>query len=59
VIKVIPVSIVIASIVLPILFSTRPRPKKSLQRLQITLIALAFVWVLLCVYVYPRYVLPE
>jgi hypothetical protein len=57
--KAIPVSIVIASIVLPILFATKPNPKRSLRILQLTMIALALVWVLLCVYVYPRYVFAD
>jgi hypothetical protein len=55
----VPLSIVIASVVVPMIFATRPRPKRALRSLQITIAALALLWALLNLYVYPRYVFPE
>ena len=58
-IKAIPLSIVIASIALPMWFATRPRPRRSLRRLQLTMVAVTLLWVFLCIHVYPQYVLPK
>jgi hypothetical protein len=56
VIKLIPLSIVIASIVIPMLLAAQPRPKRALRRLQIWMALLIFAWAVLCVQVYPIYV---
>ena len=58
-VKVIPVSIVITSIVLPIVLSNKKSPKKALKQLQIFFAVAVFIWAILCVYVYPKYVFPE
>jgi hypothetical protein len=58
-VKGIPVFIVLVSLVLPIVLASRAKPKKQLRTLQLTIAALAFLWAILCVYVYPRYVFPE
>jgi hypothetical protein len=57
--QLIPLSIVIASVVVPMIFATRPRPKRAVRSLQITIVALALLWALLNLYAYPRYVVPE
>jgi hypothetical protein len=57
--KSIPLLIVVATEVVPILFSDRPKPKRQVRLLQITMAAIALVWALLCLFVYPRYVFPE
>jgi hypothetical protein len=57
--KLIPVSILIASVIVPMLFAARPRPKKAVRQLQITFAALALLWALLNLYVYPLFVEPE
>jgi hypothetical protein len=59
VVTLIPLSIVIASVIVPMIFATRPRPQKAVRQLQITIAALALLWALLNLYVYPRYVFPE
>jgi hypothetical protein len=55
----IPLFIVIVSVVLPIVFSRQKKAKPSLRRLYLAIALLAFVWAILCVSVYPRYVFPE
>ncbi|MGH7296702.1 MAG: hypothetical protein ACRELB_17315 [Polyangiaceae bacterium] len=55
----IPLSIVILSIALPIALSTRPRPTHSLRVLYFSVALLALVWCMLCLHVYPVYVVPE
>ena len=57
--SVIPLFIVIATIAVPIYFSARPRPKQALRKLQLTMAVLALLWAILCLQVYPRYVVPE
>jgi hypothetical protein len=58
-IKIIPLSIVIASIVVPMYLSGRSRPKEAVRTLWITMALLALVWTLLCAKVYPAFVPPE
>ena len=55
----IPLSIVVLSIVLPMVLSGTKRPKQALKILYLSIAVLAFVWCMLCLYVYPAYVLPE
>ena len=57
--KYIPLSIVIASIVVPMIAARSPRPKRALTTMCVTMALLAFVWCMLCMRVYPVYVLPE
>ncbi len=58
-VKLIPVAIVIATIVVPMFFSTKAPPRRALRNLQLSMAALVLVWAMLCVYVYPQYVVPE
>ncbi len=58
-VKLIPLSIVIATIVVPMLFSNRNPAKRALRNLRFTMAALILFWAMLCVYVYPQYVFPE
>lgn len=55
----IPLMIVVVSIVLPIALSGTKRPKQAVKVLYLSIAFLAFVWCMLCLYVYPQYVLPE
>ena len=57
--KNIPLSIVVASIVVPIVASRSNRPSHALKMVCVTMALLAFVWCMLCLRVYPVYVLPE
>ena len=58
-VKMIPLSIVIATIVVPMFVAARPRPKRSVRIVQIIMTIVALVWAMLCLEVYPRYVFPE
>jgi hypothetical protein len=55
----IPLSIVILSIIVPIVLSRRSRPKQAIRTLWFTMAFLALVWTMLCMHVYTAYVLPE
>jgi hypothetical protein len=55
----IPLSIVVVSIVLPMVLSGTKRPRQAIKILYLSIAVLAFVWAMLCLYVYPQYVLPE
>jgi uncharacterized membrane protein len=55
----IPLFIVATSLVASVAFARGSRPKRSLRWLYITIAVLVFVWAILCVRVYPRYVFPE
>jgi len=55
----IPLFIVLVSVVLPIVFARQTKAKPSLRRLYIAIALLAFVWAILCVSVYPHYVIVE
>lgn len=55
----IPLSIVVVSIVLPIVLSGTKRPKQAVKILYVSIAVLALVWCMLCLYVYPQYVLPD
>jgi hypothetical protein len=55
----IPLSIVVVSIVLPIALSGAKRPKRAIKVLYLSIAVLAFVWCMLCLHVYPLYVLPQ
>jgi hypothetical protein len=55
----IPLSIVILSIALPIILSRRPRPRQAVRTLYLVMVIGALVWCMLCLHVYPAYVLPE
>ena len=57
--KEIPLSIVIASIVVPMLLSGSKRPRRAMRVLYLTMALLALVWCILCLKVYPQYVFPE
>ena len=57
--KMIPLSIVIVSIVVPMVLSRSKRPRQAMRVLYFTMVVLAFVWCILCLKVYPRYVFPE
>jgi hypothetical protein len=55
----IPLMIVVVSIVLPMYLSGTKRPKQALKILYVSIAVVAFVWCMLCLHVYPQYVLPE
>jgi len=55
----IPLSIVVVSIILPMLLSGAKRPKQAIKILYFSIAVAAFVWCMLCMHVYPQYVLPE
>jgi hypothetical protein len=55
----IPLSIVVVSILVPIALSRTKRPKQAVTILYLSIAVLAFVWCMLCLHVYPQYVLPE
>ena len=55
----IPLSIVIASIVVPMVLARSRRPKRAMTILYVTMALMALVWCMLCLRVYPRYVWPE
>jgi hypothetical protein len=55
----IPLFIVIASIVIPMMLARSQRPKRAMTILYVTMALLAFVWCMLCLNIYPRYVWPE
>ena len=55
----IPLMIVAASIVLPMLLSGTKRPKQAIKTLYVSIALLVFVWCMLCLHVYPQYVVPE
>jgi len=55
----IPLFIVVVSIVLPMLLSGTKRPKQAIKMLYLSIAVLAFVWCMLCLHLYPAYVLPE
>jgi hypothetical protein len=58
-VKAIPVMIVLASIVTPLVLSGQSQPKRAVRRLYVIMAAFALIWAILCVSVYPRYVFPE
>ena len=55
----IPLSIVIASIVVPMVLARSRQPKRAMTILYVTMALMALVWSMLCLRVYPRYVWPE
>ncbi|HTQ47120.1 MAG TPA: hypothetical protein VMI75_30405 [Polyangiaceae bacterium] len=55
----IPLSIVLVSIVVPMMLSGTKRPKQAIKILYVSIAIAAFVWCMLCLHVYPQYVLPE
>ena len=55
----IPLSIVIASIVVPMVLARSRQPKRAMTILYVTMALMALVWCMLCLRVYPRYVWPE
>ena len=55
----IPLSIVIASIVIPMFFARWRRPKRAMTILYLTMAVTVLVWCMLCLRVYPQYVWPE
>ncbi len=57
--KEIPLSIVIASIVVPMMLAGSKRPRRAMRVLYLTMALLALVWCILCLKVYPQYVFPE
>jgi hypothetical protein len=58
-IKVFPLLIVLATIIIPMILAGRPRPKRQLRLLYVSMGVLMVIWTVLCLDVYPRYVLPE
>jgi hypothetical protein len=57
--KLIVLSVILLTIVMPIWLSDRPNPKKSLRLIWIVLVVYAFVWAALCTQCYPKLVFPE
>jgi len=58
-VKSIPLLVVIASVVLPIVLARRPRPQRAVRTLYVSIAITALVWCWLCLMIYPRYVWPE
>ncbi|HEX8790759.1 MAG TPA: hypothetical protein VF765_07390 [Polyangiaceae bacterium] len=54
----IPLSIVVLSIVLPMVLARRPN-SRSLRTLVVSMTILVLVWGVLCLALYPRYVIVE
>jgi hypothetical protein len=57
--KYIPLSLIVFTIVVPSILAGRPRGERSLRTLWTWTILFVIVWGLLCLYVYPEYVLIE
>ena len=57
--KLIPLSIVIVSIVVPMVMARSRHPRRAVTVLYVTMALATLVWCLLCLRVYPRYVWPE
>jgi hypothetical protein len=58
-IKQIPLLIVLASFIVPMVLAGRPRPQRRVGQLYVAMGVLLLLWVFLCLTVYPRYVPPE
>lgn len=54
--KLIILSVVIFSVAVPMILSTRPKPQATLRRLVYIMIFAIFVWAQLCLKLYPQYV---
>lgn len=54
--KLIILSIVFMSFLIPIRYSTQPNPQKSLKRVQVILLIFIVVWSVLCLRWYPALV---
>jgi hypothetical protein len=54
--KLILLSVVLVSMIIPIRLCTRPSPKRALRRVQWTIVAFVFVWAFLCIVWYPALV---
>jgi hypothetical protein len=54
--KLILLSVVLVSMIIPIRLATRASPKRTLRRVQWTIVAFVFVWALLCIVWYPALV---
>jgi hypothetical protein len=54
--KLILLSIVVVSMVVPIALSNRPTPRRALRRAQWIIFAYIFVWALMSIFVYPELV---
>ena len=51
--KLIILSIVLASFVLPVWLSTKPQPRRTIRRLQWTMFFFVIVWAYMCLRWYP------
>jgi hypothetical protein len=56
--RMIPLSIVLVTIVVPILLARRPT-RRSFRSLVLWMAVFSLLWAILCVSVYPKYVFPE
>ena len=54
--KLILLSVVLVSMIIPIRVATRPSPKRALRRVQWMIVAFVFVWAFLCIFWYPALV---
>jgi hypothetical protein len=52
-VKSIPLTIVLATLIVPIVLAGRPGPKRHIRQLYITMGLLMLVWTFLCLAVYP------
>jgi hypothetical protein len=52
----IPLSVVIMSVVVPMIFASRANPKANLRLVIFLMIGYVLVWTQLCLRVYPQYV---
>jgi len=55
-IKMIPLSVLLVSIIVPMFLAGRARPKATLRLVLMIVIGYILVWTQLCLHVYPAYV---
>ena len=54
--KLIPLSVIIMSVVIPMLLAGRSKPNANLRLILLLLVGYIFIWTQLCLRVYPNYV---
>ena len=54
--KLILLSIILVTVGLPMVLSTRSSPKRTLRTIQIVCLAFVFVWAWMCLTIYPQLV---
>lgn len=54
--KLIPLSLVLLSVVLPIALAVRPNPARTIRKVHVTIAVYIVIWAYLCLHVYTKYV---